>query len=958
MMEQDNVALQLYDLYLSNQELKRAVEGTNELQNIVNALDIATEDLSNGHLLSKTKAIISESVTNIQEIKKKTEITIEIIKENASGAKELFDYFESLEGNEIDEIEFNETLSSYDNLLKEQDILFDTIAYYDSYIKENNEKLAELHNKIDTLQTNINDLDKQLAMVEIDEDTYNTKKADLIAQSTALEEEYNTKLQDLILIKQLRDFTFESAYNMYTQYADFEENINTWKKTYEDGSIPTYCKGALASEIYLEYASFDLPEAIKDVIFDAKCYEYKTDILPYLTQDEKDIITYLYNTGNQEKALAYVKYMQNKAAQRHGEELANEITTVIDGIYKNVGEKALYTETSAFEATMGVLAGVGLVDGVKNFFEGLDNLLDADGMKSAEEYKVQYLIEYLRNKYEDEKFLQTLSTGSYEISSSIGNMIPSVLVSSIPGYNWVGLTMMGLSAAGNSREQALQQGLSEGRAWLYGTLSGLSEAGLEYALGGITKLAGGGGSEILTNVFGLPKLFSEMLSEGTEESLQSLLDPLLLTIASGGEIPYEVDWNEVLKSGIYGIVTAGIMNGTGTCVELVINDITYSITAEQAEIIKEQFKDVDLTKTETRESLENQLKQMGRDQIANIGIDVNSESVEILLSEDIFLKYDELSIQLAAFENIDYVKHPEMREKFREFIEANSDSVVSKKILYGKKGNWLRVGVDQGAVRTVLNSGNQAQINTLIEQVKGNYPGMTDAQAMTFLESIQTSNGICNYATVANSIFIYFEGDPEGFKNTFGFDMYVDGKINDAQLLADMYSIVNEGILIKQDTNTGEYNVSETNAGYLRLTGFNNNTPGFNLDAINKYLTAKNIETLSFENISLEIDDGFSRDHSSEYISTVLSTIGENTANGIRYSITYDIDELTTTNALDGTKFKASGEGTHIVTILGVDGTNLIVDNAGVMQYIDLSLPENQNVLYTIYGLKISETGQ
>ena len=701
-METDSVSLQLYNLYDSHKDLKTSVEKINELVGVVSTLNISSVELSNASTLEGAKSVIDNMATNIETVRDNLQLTIDILKENIAGVKELFDYFEEQE-TELS----SEVLETLNSIAQMQADAFAEVEYFDKYIEENSPELTELHKRISTIESLIGNIEYQKATVPWPDDQYaafDRQIAEYNNELDSLTEEYATKLQDLMIIKQLRNFAFENAYNMYLGYDDFEENSVPQITSKQEGNIVYYginvnnglffgdlsdydnfgYYGDTGEDQYLygrisEIALYQFynndPEIYSKIkgltpYSENKINEYIENTLAYLTEDERKIITYLCSTGNQKRLNDYLAYMENKANQRHGEKMAQDVSKIIDGYYADVG-KTVYdevlgdyytvTEANAFGNTMIELSFVGFGDGLNTFFAGLDNLANADGKLSAQDYKTQYLMQYLQDKFGEEWLKNTLLTGSYEISSSIGNMIPSVVVSAIPGGQWAGLALMGLSATGNARDEALKKGLSDGEAWLYGALSGLSEAGLEYALGGITKLASGKSAEALANGLGIPKLFAEMLSEGNEESLQAVLEPLFLTLATGGEIPYEVNWGEVLKSGIYGMITAGLMNTTGAGIEFVFNGTTYSITSEQAEALKEKFKNKDLTNSEIQELLETELERLKTQTIANMGENIDSSQIEELvesdlISEDIFLSDEELLTQKMTQEILEIIQ--------------------------------------------------------------------------------------------------------------------------------------------------------------------------------------------------------------------------------------------------------------------------------------------------------------
>ncbi len=219
-------------------------------------------------------------------------------------------------------------------------------------------------------------------------------------------------------------------------------------------------------------------------------------------------------------------------------------------------------------------------NGVNQWWNGMKNIFgDADGIVSANDYACMYYVDGLGTMF------GSLTQSASEIITSIGNMAPSIAIQ-VAAYviTYVcppaGATMsfllknasaisMGLSAAGNATEQGLQSGMSMQEALIYGALTGTSEAVLEKILGGIIGISSPTNIETMAfqKIFGkltdnaLFAFAKDMFSEGLEEGVQEMLDPLFKRIASGGRIKEDIDWDNVAKSALYGAITAGVMNG-------------------------------------------------------------------------------------------------------------------------------------------------------------------------------------------------------------------------------------------------------------------------------------------------------------------------------------------------------------------------------------------------------------
>jgi len=139
---------------------------------------------------------------------------------------------------------------------------------------------------------------------------------------------------------------------------------------------------------------------------------------------------------------------------------------------------------------------------------------------------------------------------NYQISSSIGNMLPSVVASAlVPG----GQVLFGVSAAGGSYHSAMVEGESHGKSLLYGTVSGASELLTEKLLGGIPFLSD-------VQAINFKTLLQASGKEGVEEFVQSYLDAGTQKLIFNKNSNMGELFGEAVQSAAYGAITGGIMN--------------------------------------------------------------------------------------------------------------------------------------------------------------------------------------------------------------------------------------------------------------------------------------------------------------------------------------------------------------------------------------------------------------
>jgi hypothetical protein len=136
-----------------------------------------------------------------------------------------------------------------------------------------------------------------------------------------------------------------------------------------------------------------------------------------------------------------------------------------------------------------------------------------------------------------------------------------------------GAATMGLSSAGGAYQQALNAGYSKEQARNYALLSGASEAGMEYLLGGISKLGGEIPQQVIKNmVSGVDNaiaraaitLGGSMAAEGFEEGLQEVITPWLENLVLYAD--KDVNWDEVAYSTLLGALSGGVMEGLSVAV--------------------------------------------------------------------------------------------------------------------------------------------------------------------------------------------------------------------------------------------------------------------------------------------------------------------------------------------------------------------------------------------------------
>ena len=330
----------------------------------------------------------------------------------------------------------------------------------------------------------------------------------------------------------------------------------------------------------------------------------------YLTEQDRMIYSYLYDTQSASAAGEFLKAIEDKLNKAEGLANAEKFLDKIRDSDGNIDPTVI----------SGLLSGGhGVSNGITSFFDGFAGVISDEGMMTTTQYEQMYILseltnssgnyinkiatsisesrgeeaasEFMRNIYvngsinleyakkvlSDKQYAnlikkmevddKSILDNCYELGTSAGNMLPSVVVSIgvsalLPGVgitvagelmtvgSLTGSTLMGISAAGNARNQALIQGNSKYSSTMYGLLSGISETTLGLLLGNIPGLNANASFSV-----------KGILKEGLEEMVQEYFDAGLRTAILDETIDMSELSKDALKSFIYGSIMSGVMNG-------------------------------------------------------------------------------------------------------------------------------------------------------------------------------------------------------------------------------------------------------------------------------------------------------------------------------------------------------------------------------------------------------------
>lgn len=396
----------------------------------------------------------------------------------------------------------------------------------------------------------------------------------------------------------------------------------------------------------------------------------------YFTEQDMLIFSYLWDTQSPKVAREYVEAIEDKLNKAEGQANAEKFLDSLRDENGNIDP----------DVWAGVLSGAkGFENGLSTFFEGLGNVFSGEGMMSTSQYEQMYILSELTNSAGNyiSKIVNEISetqgqeaaadfaskiyntdTGEinleyaksvlsvqeynnlvikintdkksildnvYELSSSAGNMLPSMIVSlavsavATPAAGSVaGSTLMGISAGGNSKNQALVQGNNLLASTMYGVFSGVSETTLGLLLGNIPGL-NQGASLSLKGLF----------KEGLEEMLQEYVDAGLRASILDETIDITQLNKDAVKSFIYGAVMSGIMNGgqvafyVVTSVGLVkINNLSEAIAFAKENGVDIDNSQIDGIMSETKQSSVSSDSSIGESKVQTSSINPSNLDID------------------------------------------------------------------------------------------------------------------------------------------------------------------------------------------------------------------------------------------------------------------------------------------------------------------------------------------
>ena len=327
------------------------------------------------------------------------------------------------------------------------------------------------------------------------------------------------------------------------------------------------------------------------------------EVIPYMTQEEFALLNY-YLDNNPSKAEGYLKTIQDTLNQRKG----------YDDACREIQDHGGVDVFSAF------------FGGLEQFGDNVASALSfGDEPISAANYKSMFILQLLETAKKPpgqrgiyEEILKDVSVTdawsnklSYTLFNQIGNMAIPMIAGGIAGKLLVGASatltvaghslstasligsgLVGLGAAGSAMASANSRGdVSRWASILYGTLNGLSEAGLSFFLSKIPGI-GGTADETVKELMSqgwkgiLKGVALNSLGEAKEEFLQAFVENYLNHAILGDTFSFSDTLTEASMSAFYGFLTSALMMGGSITFSVVINGVKTQLSGDAASIFE------------------------------------------------------------------------------------------------------------------------------------------------------------------------------------------------------------------------------------------------------------------------------------------------------------------------------------------------------------------------------------
>lgn len=389
------------------------------------------------------------------------------------------------------------------------------------------------------------------------EDTANT---DMSEEEQIRLQEINEELEkynDILNTMNIIAPDENGEYAFFKQASDYEEMVSKGKNSEGNKIIEEIkSKGSVG---------------VKDIIFLGAYDDIDSSWVRYLSEDEKNTYHYLLGKYGTEKANEYAKTLEETGNYRIAENVAANNDENNKSLIKWIG------------GDTGAHLGRAVESGLESFGANIGQIFD-------DEARATLPSEYLTaiNKENAGK----LEGFFIDVAQNMGNNLPSMVLSAVPGIGQVaGTGSFFASAYGSALKEAKDMGADSDQQMLYALASATAEVTTEKVLGGLKGLSNNTLSQTVRNAMkdnvksavlrAGSELGASALSEATEEYIQAILEPVFQNAILDEDNNISLISEDAIYSALIGAVSAGTLNS----VSVIATTKTYASSGKD---IKEQ----------------------------------------------------------------------------------------------------------------------------------------------------------------------------------------------------------------------------------------------------------------------------------------------------------------------------------------------------------------------------------
>ena len=455
----------------------------------------------------------------------------------------------------------------------------------------------------------------------------------------------------------------------------------------------------------------------------------------YMSDDQlKTYLFYLYyvdktSSNNSMTSDSFYKLLKGDITKAKGAEAAAK--------WIEEYEKYGYDEDHPIESIIGFTAqggkvsAKGIFDGIDSFFDGLKNVVDWNDEVTAEDYERMIIAQYIIE--------EDIYGGAYKFSSAFGNMLPSIVASAVTSAvatpaagatvaqklgPIVGSTLMGLTSFGTNMHEGLVNGNSTFSSFIYGLLTGGSEAILGYFLGKMPFLSKGKSAAALTYkqmaVEFAEEYFKDLFQEGFEELTQEIVYAVCRKICFGEEIDFDSLPIDMRDSFCMGVLMSFVLSGGVTKTKIIIDGITYGVDVNT--LASELFNSQGINKELTKNDIKNIIKR--------IALNKNTSTYSVAELSQMQMEYKSLTSGINGLELASYInsKNNNSTILYNPEITAKYDRIIELQSIFDNEGLKYDRYTD-GLVNNNANFQNNNVINMPNNVI--NNAGFADLSAVT-----------------------------------------------------------------------------------------------------------------------------------------------------------------------------------------------------------------------------------